>query len=296
MTILPFNIKKKSVLSNTKLQTDLEFQRKVMWQNTDSLLPAEKEKLLSHCLEEITILNQANNENCRKIGEILETAKQQLPHGKFCKWVSTYCPFSHRAALNMMKMYRTTLDYPGLLNCKKSVIYLIGSKSFDGQLRKQMELAAGCYDIKHKEVLQLKVALDNGDIASDSVKVDDYFKKRKELDLKERLEGEDKRIINTLKKLKDGYNDFIQGHKKIIGGRHDNEFVMHSRHSIKVLDQAIKGIRQGHKNNTAALSEEQQNPVQSESNHMVPNDKQGLLVMNAPLLLPYFPGEEEAVG
>ncbi|MBM9514696.1 DUF3102 domain-containing protein [Desulfogranum marinum] len=297
MTILPFNLAQKATLPTLKQQAELEYQRKVLWgsRRQNLLSPSEKEKLLSLLLEEITILDHATTENCRKTGEILAFVKQQLPHGEFGKWVAENCPFSHRAALNMMKLYKATLDNPGLSQCKKSVVYLIGTKSFDKHLRKQLEVAAGIYDIKHKEVLQLKLALDNGTVTSDSIELDAFFKKRKELDVKERLDGENKRLINALKKLEGSYRDFIKGYKEATGGKCENEFVLHSKHTVKVLEDAINSIIKGYRKDKPISPEEEKTlPIHSDFQPSVSINEHGLYVIDIPTypLLPYYPLDE----
>ncbi len=113
-----------------KIRRDLEFTRKVMYHNQENVPLEELIKFLDHCIYEIKMLDQSSTENSRKIGEIICTVKENLKHGELGKWIAENLPFSPRAGFNFVILYKVTLEHPELMALKKSVIYLICSKSF----------------------------------------------------------------------------------------------------------------------------------------------------------------------
>ncbi len=231
-----------------KIRQDAEFTRKVLYHNREDVPLEELIKFLNHCIYEIKMLDQSSTENSRKIGEIICAVKENLKHGELGKWIAVNLPFSPRAGFNFMILYKVTLEHPELMALKKSVIYLIASKSFSKKIRKQLaETGAGCYDIKYKDVLILKTKLDNGEISHDSIELDKFFKKRKDINITEQLEAEDKRLITSLDKKREQYKDFITRQKELVGRGGKNEFTAHSQHIVRVFDRAITAIRTGYK-------------------------------------------------
>ncbi len=239
-----------------KTREDLEYIRKTMWGSTISLeqLPA----YLEHLMHEIRLLDQDSSENIRKTGELLQSAKDLLKHGDFTRWVTDHLPFSHRTANNMMVYYRVTLDHPELMSLRKAIIYILGTKTFTKKFLKQLaETGVGCFDIKLKDVMALKVAIENGEVAPDSVILDDYFKRIRAADIVDILRAEDERMVKSLERKRKEYEDFIARQVEIAGPKSENYFTRHGKFMITVLNDAIKKVRKG--------SDKAQQSVSSES-------------------------------
>lgn len=231
-----------------KIREEFENKYKIFMERGASIHDDIK-VFLSFCLSYITVLEQSTNENVRMIGELLWCVKERLKHGEFMRWISDNCPFSPRAGLNFMKLYRITLDHPELLVLKKSVIYLIASKSFTKELRAWMaEIGVGCYHLHYKEVLILKTKLDNREITIDDVELDKFFKKRRDIDLEARIKSENERIINAIEKQKTGYQSFVKQQKKEIGSMQKNSaYATHCKHVVQVLESATNSLQIGYK-------------------------------------------------
>ncbi|SHO50092.1 DUF3102 domain-containing protein [Desulfopila aestuarii] len=235
-----------SGLQNTESKRqELEFVRKVMW-GKDTISLEQLPAYLEHLMYEIRLLDQASCDNMRKTGELLQSARDQLKHGEFSRWVTDNLPFSHRTANNMMVYYRVTLDHPELMTLQKSVIYLLGTKAFTKTFLKQLaESGVGCFDIKHKDVLALKLAIENGEVAPDSVILDDFFKRIRVADIATILKAEDERMVKSLERKRKEYEDFIARQVEIAGPTSENDFTRHGKFMITVLNDTIRKVRRG---------------------------------------------------
>jgi len=238
-----FTEKEKS--GTDKLKSDLENKYKFFW-SKGKVAPYQHKELVVFCLEYLNVLDQSNNENACKMGELLYAVKNILPHGQFGRWVEKHCPFSARTALNLIRYYRVVLGHPELMKLRRSIVYLLASKYFNKKLRRMIaEVAVGVYDINRKDVLILKTQLANGDITADDVQLDDYFKKRKEIDIAEHLKAEIKRIVSRLENSQKDHRNFIKQYQDVVGGEAGNEFTASSRHIVDTLSLAITSIQRG---------------------------------------------------
>jgi len=146
-------------------RTPLAYTRRVVYHHQDETFTGNREGFIKHCLYEMAQLDISSTANARTTGEILVALKRLMKPGEFTKlFEEKKVPFKHRAANNLMMLYRVTLNHPELLSLDRSIIYVLGTKGFKEEVWSLLaESGVGCYDIKYKEVLVLKSALQSGD-------------------------------------------------------------------------------------------------------------------------------------
>jgi Protein of unknown function (DUF3102) len=150
--------------------------------------------------EEIYLRAKAIRFQLYEIGRLLVDVKSLLPHGEFTPWLKDNIEFSESTALNCMRVYRTCMGRPDLVeHFKPSALYLICAPSFSADLRKALfEDASGVYDIDQKELLQTSIKYKKGEVTLESPEVQNFLKKQKEKTYFELYEIELKAIKQVL--------------------------------------------------------------------------------------------------
>jgi hypothetical protein len=131
-----------------------------------------------------------------EVGNLLYIIKSQLPHGKFDAWISKFLPISKTTSLNFMRVYRTCLGHPEILEYfKQSVLYQICAPSFPPDFRRFIfENISGPLDVKNKDLLKVAIKWKSGEVTPKSPEVLRLLKKN-------RFESEAKNYIDELTNL-----------------------------------------------------------------------------------------------
>ena len=223
---------------------DLEFTRNALFREDN--VPLENcLEYLAHCICEIKQLDKASTDNARDTGAILLNVKRILKPGMFSEWVEENLPFSHKEANNLMNLYRVTLNHPQLLLLKKSVIYMLASPTFTEDVLSLIEDSVGCFNISLKEVVVLRTALINGDITPDAIVLNDYFKKRDDIDAGARIQAADDKIVRGLEREQKVYARFLVRQAEVAGKNFENRYTVNSKYVTEVVNDAISAIRRG---------------------------------------------------
>jgi hypothetical protein len=140
--------------------------------------------------EEIHIRSGATAYQCFEIGGLLVDVKDLLPHGRFERWIDENFQFSRRTALNYCRVYRVCLGQQELVEFfKPSILYHLCAPDFPKDLREVIfDNATGVYDLSQKELLEVAIKYNRGEIKVDSLEVQNLLKKQKDQKCYERLE------------------------------------------------------------------------------------------------------------
>ncbi len=140
--------------------------------NRSTLKPGkgETERYLDSLAEEITHRSNALKHQIYEIGRLLCDVKKLLPHGKFDEWVEKKTSFSKSTAINFMRVYKTCLGYPEVVQFfKPSDLYIISAPNFPEDFRDKLFIHS------------LKERRDNDIIGKDKLLEIVHKYKRKEL-------------------------------------------------------------------------------------------------------------------
>jgi hypothetical protein len=157
--------------------------------------------------EEIHIRSRALAYQIFEIGKLLVDAKDLLPHGSFEKWIEENFQFSERTALNFRNVYRVCMGQPELVEFfKPSILYHLCAPGFPEDLREAIfHNVAGVYDLSQKELLEVAIKYNKGEIKLDSPQVQNLLKKQKDEKYYERL----KILLRGLRKILEVYRGKI---------------------------------------------------------------------------------------
>jgi len=131
--------------------------------------------------EEIYLRARAIRFQLYEIGRLLCDVKSLLPHGQFMPWVESNVEFSKSTALNCMRVYKSCMGHPELVeHFKPSALYVICSPKFPGQLRETLfKDSSGVYDVSEKELLEMSFKWKNGEVTLKSPEVQNLLNKQK---------------------------------------------------------------------------------------------------------------------
>jgi len=176
-----------------------------------SLRGENKGLYIESVAEEIHLRLNSIKKQIFEIGGLLYSVKRLVEKGTFCDWIKDNFPFSHKTANNYMNVYKACLGLPEIVDMfKPSILYEITNPKFPEELREEIfsSVKGQVVDLDKKELLEVLVKYQKGEIALKSSKVrnlirhqkDEQIQKRYEIELKAAKRDIAKRL-STVKKL-----------------------------------------------------------------------------------------------
>jgi hypothetical protein len=132
--------------------------------------------------EEVHIRSRSLTYQIFEIGKLLVDAKELLPHGSFDKWIEENFHFSKSTAINFCRVYRVCLGQPELVEFfKPSILYHLCAPGFPKDLREAIfDNVTGVFDLSKKELLELAIKYNRGEIGLDSPEVQGFLRRQKD--------------------------------------------------------------------------------------------------------------------
>lgn len=139
-------------------------------------------KYLDSVKEEIHIRSRSLAYQIFEIGKLLVDVKELLPHGSFDKWIEENFHFSKSTAINFCRVYRVCLGQPELVEFfKPSILYHLCAPSFPKDLREVIfDNVTGVFDLSQKELLEVAIKYNRGEIGLDSPEVQGFLQRQKD--------------------------------------------------------------------------------------------------------------------
>ena len=179
--------------------------RNIRWKRERSFGPVvfrRKEKIteyLDALKDEIQLRSNILRFEIYEIGKLLCEAKSFVERGKFNQWINENLNFSKSTALNCMRVYRTCMGQPEMVeNFNPSALYVICAPRFSKELREALfDNAEGKYNIKQKDLLKVALKWKEGKVTLESEEVQQLLQKQQDKDVFKRISSE----MSALRKL-----------------------------------------------------------------------------------------------
>lgn len=157
--------------------------------------------------EELHLRSCALKHQLFEIGRLLCDAKTMLPHGEFKPWVAKNFEHCYRTAVNCMRVYRTCIGQPEIVEYfKPSCLYFICNPNFSPDLRHALfRDARGPVEVNKKRLVEVALKFRNGEIGINDAPVQELLRLQPELETKERccieLRSLERFICNRLERI-----------------------------------------------------------------------------------------------